>query len=88
MALTTKQRKGKIKAAWEDMLIIVETLIADAKAGEVKLTAGLLKEINTLLTNLTNQVENEESEVRPHEELKAMADALPEDLKKMPLRFS
>jgi len=87
MALTTKQRKQRLKACWEDMLFLAEGLIAQAKAGEVKLGAPLLREISALLQGLQARVDEEESTVRPGDELAAAMASLPDELK-VPLRIN
>jgi hypothetical protein len=86
-ALTYKQRKQRVRVCFDDLLQIAETMIAQAKAGEIPLGASLLRELNAVLRSLQDYADTEEQTARPHEELRALVGELPEELRK-PMRYS
>jgi hypothetical protein len=81
MALSTKQKKAKVKGCWEDLLLIVTSLIAEVKAGKVTLSAGLLREINVTLGLLSQKIEEDEAEAKEETALSDLAAALPDELR-------
>jgi hypothetical protein len=87
MALTYKQRKQRVRVCFDDLLQIAETMIAQAKAGEIQVGASLLRELNIVLRSLQDYAETEEQTVRPNEELRALVSELPPELRK-PLRVN